>query len=122
MLEAEPTIAARLTHPKEHTPPMITWTVTTRPDRRPEIITDAGAEPSLDAAKRAAADAVRYALLDAQGHADASPTATPPTYLVTIDGACALIVGLGACRPGNYTGVLDNLERFDGTATHLLYL
>jgi len=40
---------------------MITWTVTTRPDRRPETITAAGAEPSLDAAKRSAADAVRYA-------------------------------------------------------------
>jgi hypothetical protein len=101
---------------------MITWTVTTRPDRRPETITAAGAEPSLDAAKRASADAVRYALLDAQAHADASPTNTPPTYLVTIDGACAFIVSLGACRPGNYTGVLDNLEHFDGTATHLLYL
>lgn len=101
---------------------MITWTVTTRPDRRPETITDAGAETSLDVAKRAAADAVRYALLDAQAHADTSPTATPPTYLVTIDGTAALIVGLGACRPANYTGVLDNLERFDGTSTNLLYL
>ena len=101
---------------------MITWTVTTRPDRRPETITAAGAEPSLDAAKRAAADTVRYALLGAQDHANASTTNTPPTYLVSIDGDCALIVGLGACRPANYTGVLDNLEHFDGTATHLLYL
>ena len=45
---------------------MITWTVTTRPNRRSETITAAGAEPRLDQAKRMAADAVRYALLDAQ--------------------------------------------------------
>ena len=101
---------------------MITWTVTTRPDRRSETITAAGAEPRLDQAKQMAADAVRYALLDAQSHADASSNATPPTYLVSIDDECALIVGLGACRPANYNGVLDALEHFDGTSTHLLYI
>lgn len=99
---------------------MITWTVTTRPDRQHETITAAGAEPSLDKAKQMAADAVRYALLDARSLAAAN--GTPPTYLVTIDGQCALIVGLGACRPGNYNGVLDDLEHFDGTSTHLLYI
>ncbi|MFY2786876.1 hypothetical protein [Rhodococcus sp. MALMAid1271] len=30
--------------------------------------------------------------------------------------------GLGACRPANYIGVLDALEHFDGTSTHLLYM
>ena len=101
---------------------MITWTVTTRPENSPELLTDSGAETTLDDAKRAAADAVRYALLDAQSHADASSNATPPTYLVSIDDECALIVGLGACRPANYNGVLDALEHFDGTSTHLLYI
>lgn len=100
---------------------MITWTVTTRPNHRPEIITASGAEPSLEKAKQCAADAVRYALLDARDLA--APNGTPPTYFVTIDGDCALIVGLGACRAANYNGVLDSLERFDGSAPpHLLYL
>nr|WP_256985135.1 hypothetical protein [Rhodococcus sp. 06-1059B-a] len=95
--------------------------MTTRPENSPEILTASGAEPNLDAAKRAAADAVRYALLDARDHASPDNSATP-SYLITLDGACALIVGLGAFRPANYNGVLDHLEHFDGTTTNLLYI
>lgn len=101
---------------------MITWTVTTHPENSPEILTASGAEPDLAAAKRAAADAVRYALLDAREHASPD-NGSAPSYLVTLDGVCALVVGLGRCRPENYNGVLDSLERFDGTGeTNLLYL
>lgn len=99
---------------------MITWTVTTRPDHHRDRLIASGAEPNLEQAKQCAADAVRYALL---GAADTTRQhGTPPTYLVTIDGTCALIVGIGACQPANYNGVLDALEHFDGTATNLLYL
>ncbi|QCB51822.1 hypothetical protein E5720_17470 [Rhodococcus sp. PAMC28707] len=101
---------------------MITWTVTTHPENNPEILTATGAEPNLDDAKRAAADAVRYALLDASDHVSPD-NGSAPSYLVTLDGTCALIVGLSRCRPANYNGVLDSLERFDGTAPpHLLYM
>lgn len=94
---------------------MITWIVTTHPENSPEILTATGAEPHLKAAKRAAADAVRYALLDAREHASPD-NGSAPSYLVTLDGACALIVGLGRCRPENYNAVLDRLELFDGSA------
>ncbi|OZD86505.1 hypothetical protein CH260_24070 [Rhodococcus sp. 05-2256-B2] len=100
---------------------MITWTVTTRPENSPELLTASGADTTLADAKRAAADAVRYALLDAAEHTSPD-NGCAPSYLVTLDGTCALIVGLGRCRPANYNGVLDSLERFDGTAPpHLLY-
>ncbi|OZD85310.1 hypothetical protein CH260_20405 [Rhodococcus sp. 05-2256-B2] len=101
---------------------MITWTVTTRPENNPEIITSSGAEPDLATAKRAAADAVRYALLDAREHVSPD-NGCAPSYLVTLDGNFALIVGLGRCRTANFNGVLDSLERFDGTGEmNLLYL
>jgi hypothetical protein len=93
---------------------MITWAVTTHPEGNREVLTATGAESDLASARRAAADAVRYALLDA--HEFSSDNGTAPSYLVTFDGVCALIVGLGACRPTNYNGVLDSLERFDGSA------
>ncbi|WP_235581709.1 hypothetical protein [Rhodococcus sp. Leaf278] len=64
---------------------MITWTVTTHPEDNPEILTATGAEPNLECAKLAAADAVRIALLDAREHAS-SDNGTPPSYLVTLDG------------------------------------
>lgn len=100
---------------------MITWTVTTRPDSHPEIISASGAEPSRDDAKRAAADAIRTALLDAATLV--SDNGTPPSYLATIDGDNVLIATLGDCRPANYEGILDALEQFDGTAPpNLLYL
>ena len=102
--------------------PMITWTVTTHTEHNPEILTDAGAEDNLDAAKKAATAAVRTALLDAREHASPT-TGRAPSYRITLDGTCALIIGLTRCQPANYNGVLDNLERFDGTApTNLLYL
>ncbi|RRQ26227.1 hypothetical protein DK926_19745 [Rhodococcus sp. Eu-32] len=101
---------------------MITWTVTTHPENSPEIVTATGAEPNLDTAKRAAADAVRYALLAAREHASPD-NGSAPSYLVRLDGTCALIVGLGRFRPENYNGVLDSLELFDGTAPpNLLYI
>ncbi|MDV6230512.1 hypothetical protein [Rhodococcus cercidiphylli] len=101
---------------------MITWTVTTHPEDNPELLTATGAEPNLECAKLAAADAVRIALLDAREHAS-SDNGTPPSYLVTLDGTCALIIGLGSCRPENYNAVLDSLEQFDGTAPpNLLYI
>lgn len=101
---------------------MISWTVTTHPENNPEFLTASGAEFTLIDAKRAAADAVRYALLDATDHASPD-NGCAPSYLVTLDGTCALIVGLGRCHPANYSGVLDSLERFDGSAPpHLLYM
>lgn len=107
---------------RKEQPTMITWTVTTHPEDNPEILTATGAEPNLAVAKRAAADAVRYALLDAREHASPD-NGSPPSYLVTLDGTCALIVGLGRYRPENYNAVLDSLEKFDGTAPpNLLYI
>ncbi|WP_235579032.1 MULTISPECIES: hypothetical protein [unclassified Rhodococcus (in: high G+C Gram-positive bacteria)] len=96
--------------------------MTTHPENSPEILTASGAEPNSETAKRAAADAVRCALLDAREHASPD-NGCAPSYLVTLGGDFALVLGLGRCRLENYNGVLDSLERFDGTGNnHLLYL